>query len=86
MQRIVQPLNFSTANKPRKTEVRSTIIELKGAVSLVHDFFYYLLFDFDIKMVINSVPLKIEGLIKIYTANLKSKAADQLKIIYYARN
>ena len=87
-QRVVEPLNFSTLTKPRANVVRSTVIELKGAINLLHDFFYHLLFDFDIKTVVNSVPLNAAGLNKVYTANLKphTKDPDQLKIIYYARN
>ena len=55
---------------------------------MLHEFFYYLLFDFDIKQIYNAVPLKPDGLHKIYSCNLKvsQKGLDQLKIIYYARN
>lgn len=35
-------------------------------------FFYHLLFDFDIKQVINAVPINADGLHKIYAANLKA--------------
>ena len=68
--------------------MRSSIIELKTAVNLLHDFFYYQLFDFDIKEVVNAVPINREGINKVYSGSLKlgQRAADQLKIIYYARN
>lgn len=47
-----------------------------------------MLFDFDIKTIVNAVPLKYDGLNKVYTGGLKpqAKAPEQLKIIYYARN
>lgn len=50
--------------------MKSSVIELKEAVNLIHEFFYHLLFDFDIQMVFNAVPINAEGLHKIYTANL----------------
>ena len=61
---------------------------MKEGVRLLHEFFFYLLFDFDIKLIYNAVPLKRDGLHKIYSSNLKmcQKGPDQLKVIYYARN
>ena len=52
--------------------MRCSAIELKDAVKLVHQFFYHLLFDFDIRKVVNAVPINDDGLHKIYQANLKA--------------
>ena len=94
---VVQPLTFSTVpgyqvgcsvQKPRTTTQKSSVIELKEAIKLVHDFFYHMLFEFDIKKIINAVPINREGLHKVFGNQLKphQKAQDDLKIIYYARN
>ena len=71
---VIRPLNFNCAPKKdsKANSVRCSAIELKDAVKLVHQFFYHLLFDFDIRKVVNAVPINDDGLHKIYQANLKA--------------
>ena len=65
---MIEPLNFR-ANK--ETQLNSSIVDLKKAVKLLQDFFFYILFDFDIKLIYNAIPLTCEGLYKIFVTNLK---------------
>lgn len=54
----------------------------------MHQFFYYLLFDFDVRLIVNAVPINKEGLHKIHSngPSFSLKGVDELKIIYYSRN
>ena len=64
------------------------MVDLKQGVKLLQEFFFHMLFDFNINKVYNAIPLSREGLDRIYSSNLKfwDKGHDQLKIIYYPRN
>lgn len=98
--RLIAPLNFdcgASGNKKlgggggtpaHQTRLSSSIIDLKESVRIVHEFFDHLVFDFNMKLVYNAVPLQYEGLHTIYQSNLKvnQMSPEQLKIIYYARN
>ena len=87
---IIRPLNFSASTRKEflANSVNTSSTELIEAMKLLLKFFYHLLFDFDIKLVINAVPINTDGLHKIYAGNLKvcQKGLDHLKIIYFSRN
>lgn len=70
--REIPPLNFSTGEPkevPGCSRTKSEDVQAE-ALWLLQKFFDYLLFDFDIKRVVNAVPVKQEGLHEVYQATL----------------
>ena len=53
----------------------------------MHDFFYFILFEFDIREVVNVVTVSFDCLKKITTNELReSQNSDELKIIHYYKH
>lgn len=46
--------------------MQSSEQDLREAMQLIHDFFFYMVFDFDIKLVVNAVPFNYDSLHKIF--------------------
>ena len=62
----VSQQNRQLAKDGGKDRSLSSQRDILKAVQLVHEFFYYLLFDFQIQNVVNCVPINKEGLFKIH--------------------
>lgn len=62
----VSQQNRQLASDGGKVRSLSSQRDILKAVQLVHEFFHYLLFDFQIQNVVNCVPINKEGLFKIH--------------------